>query len=216
MTVLVIVAHSDDQVLGPGGTIAKYASEGEKVYTFIASFGESSHPHFKKEIISKIRVDEAKKADKLLGGSGVFFIGARDGKLKEDRDIIKKEVRRAILKYKPKKIITHAEDDALPDHVLVNKVILEVYDELKNKKLLSSNIGIYSFGVWRFFKLTNRLSPKLFVDISDFFQKKLEVLEVFKSQKSSMILLKWSVYLKAIIAGLKHKSQFAEEFHKLR
>lgn len=214
MTVLVIVAHSDDQVLGPGGTIAKYSSEGEKVYTFIASFGELSHPHFKKEIISKIRVEEAEKADKLLGGAGVFFLGARDGKLKEDKELIKKQIKKQILKYKPSKIFTHAEDDALPDHVLINKVILEVYDELHKEEKI--NIDIYSFGVWRFFKLLNRLSPKLFVDISDFFQKKLEVLEVFKSQKSSMILLKWSVYLKAIVAGVKNKTQFAEEFYKIR
>jgi LmbE family N-acetylglucosaminyl deacetylase len=46
-TVLVIVAHNDDHIIGAGGTLAKYAQEGKKVRTIIMSYGESSHPHLK-------------------------------------------------------------------------------------------------------------------------------------------------------------------------
>lgn len=37
--ILVIVAHSDDQMLGPGGTLVKYAKEGKEIHTVIFSYG---------------------------------------------------------------------------------------------------------------------------------------------------------------------------------
>lgn len=214
MSILLFVAHSDDQVLGPGGTVAKYADEGQDVYTVIFSYGELSHPHFKKEIISQMRIEEAEKADKMLGGKGVRFLGASDGKILETADDLKEEVKKILLDKKPTKIFTHAEDEALPDHVSVNKIVLAAYDELHEEKNIS--IDIYSFGIWRFFKWKQRNDPKLFVDISKYFHTKLDVLHVFKSQVVAMLVLKWSVYVKAFIYGFQNGTQFAEVFYKIR
>lgn len=214
MNILLFVAHSDDQVLGPGGSMAKFADEGNNIYTYIFSYGELSHPHFKKEIITQMRVEEAEKADKLMGGKGVEFFGAGDGKINEKREELKLKVKKLILKHKPKKIFTHANDEALPDHVAVNKIVLEAYDELHKEKNISSDI--YTFGIWRFFKLKQRRNPRLFVDISDYFYKKLDILQVFKSQKVAMITLKWSVYVKAFVNGFQNGTQFAEVFYKVR
>jgi len=214
MNILLFVAHSDDQVLGPGGAMAKYAAEGKNIYTCIFSYGELSHPHFKKEIITKMRIEEAKKADKLLGGKGVEFLGANDGKIDKKHEELKLKVKKLILKHKPSKIFTHANDEALLDHVVVNKIVLEAYDELHKEKNISSDI--YTFGIWRFFKWKQRRNPKLFVDISDYFYKKLEILKVFKSQKVAMITLKWSVYVKAFTNGFYNGTQFAEVFYKVR
>lgn len=215
MSILVIVAHSDDQVLGPGGAVAKYAKDGEEVYTIIFSYGELSHPHFKKEIIGKVRVEEAEKADKLLGGKGVFFLGAGDGNIKEQWEELEKQIQTYILKYRPTKIFTHAEDEALPDHVFVNKITVGAYDQLRKRRKVTP-IDIYSFGIWRFFKWKRRNNPRLIVDISEHFHKKLEALDVFKSQKVAMLALKWSVYLKAFVNGFKKGTQFAEVFYKIR
>ena len=48
---LVVCAHPDDNILGAGGTIAKYSSEGKKVITVIASYGESGNPWLKENVI---------------------------------------------------------------------------------------------------------------------------------------------------------------------
>lgn len=42
MTILVIAAHPDDEVLGCGGTIARYAAEGHDVHIAILGEGISS------------------------------------------------------------------------------------------------------------------------------------------------------------------------------
>lgn len=215
-TILVVVAHSDDQVFGPGGTVAKYAEEGAKVYTIIFSWGELSHPHFKKEIITKMRVEESQKADKIIGGSGVFFLGAGDGKIKQAIESLrlKEKLKDFFLKYKPEKIFTHASDEALPDHVIVNKLVCEVYDEIYSNKKLKPEV--YSFGIWRFFRWKKRNSPKLVVDISKTFSKKLKALRIFKSQQLTMMSIGWSVYTRAFINGFKNQVQFAEVFNKIR
>ncbi|MDO8660733.1 MAG: PIG-L family deacetylase, partial [Candidatus Woesearchaeota archaeon] len=79
-TILTICAHNDDQIVGAGGTLAKYAAEGKRIRTVICSFGESSHPHLKREIIVERRVKESLRADKILGGSGVAYFGLAEGK----------------------------------------------------------------------------------------------------------------------------------------
>ena len=42
MNILIIVAHPDDEVLGMGGTIAKYASNGDKVSIVYLTTGITS------------------------------------------------------------------------------------------------------------------------------------------------------------------------------
>ena len=210
--ILVIVAHSDDQILGPGGTLKKYADKGDEVYTVIFSFGELSHPHFKKDVITQLRVEEAEKADRFMKGKGVTFLGLHEGKFEEE--FRPKQLEKILLAIKPSKIFTHAEDESHMDHVAVNKVVLELYDKLHKRKQLSSDI--YAFDIWRLFQTKKRVNPKLVVDISHTFSDKLKAINYFKSQKVAIIMLRWSIYLKAFIAGLKHNVRFAEVFDKLR
>ena len=56
--IFVFCAHSDDQIFGPGATLAKYASVGKGIYTVIFSYGRLSHPHFREEVIIETRVKE--------------------------------------------------------------------------------------------------------------------------------------------------------------
>ena len=210
--VLVIVAHSDDQMLGPGGTLKKYANEGKEVYTVIFSFGELSHPHFKRDVIQQLRVEEAEKADRFMKGKGVTFLGLNEGKFEEE--FRPKQLEQILLAIKPHKIFTHAQDESHPDHVAVNKVVLELYDKLHEQKKLTCDI--YTFDIWRLFQTKKRISPKLVVDISDTFGDKLKAINYFKSQKVALIMLKWSIYVKAFIAGLRHNMRFGEVFDKIR
>lgn len=214
--IFVIVAHSDDQILGPGGTIAKYSAEGKNVFTIILSYGVLSNPHIKKEIVKEMRINEANEADRIVGGKGVQFFDLKEGKFNKEfyEKNINNILSNLILKYKPEKIITHASDDSHSDHKAVNKLILEIYDNLNKTKKFKTEI--YTFGIWRFFKSKNRLTPRLVVDINDTFDTKISALKVFKSQLNSMILLSWSVYFKAFWSGFKHNIGLAEEFNKIR
>ncbi len=73
--ILVICAHSDDQIIGPGGTLSKYIKEGKNVFTIICTYGEKANPWLKEHIAIKTRVREAETANKLIGGKEVIFLG---------------------------------------------------------------------------------------------------------------------------------------------
>ena len=117
-SVFVICAHSDDQILGPGGTLAKYAKEGKEIFTIIFSYGETSHFWLKKKVSAEIRVKEAQNADKVIGGSGVVFFGLKEGKFFE-------EVKNKDIKDKVKKLLKEKKSSrkkrALRKSVLLNK-----------------------------------------------------------------------------------------------
>ena len=210
--VFVICAHSDDQIFGPGGTVAKYAKEGKKVYTIIFSYGIGSHPWIKSEYTIKTRVKEALDVDKLLGGSGVFFLGLDENKFEsqfKSRKMYPK-LKRLILDKKPSRIFTHSVDDPHPDHRALNKCVIETLDKMKYK------CEVYMFDVWTIFNFKKRDYPSIVVDITDTFKLKVKALKMFKSQKASLVSLMWSVYLKAFFNGRKIKTKFAESFYRIR
>ncbi len=72
-TVLVLGAHSDDFVIGAGGTIANYVNEGKRVISISFSYGEMSHPWLKEEAVQDMRTEEAFEASKVLKCQTIFF-----------------------------------------------------------------------------------------------------------------------------------------------
>ena len=211
-TALVICAHSDDQVFGAGGTIARYAREGKTVKTIIFSYGEQSHPWLDRKVVVQTRTKEAFDADKVLGGHGVLFYGLLEGKFAEEAKE-KKTVQKLIQllhKLKPQKIFTHSEDDPHPDHKATAALVLEAFDKAKIQG------EVYTFDVWSPVKVKERHHPKYIVPIKDTFKIKLKALRCFSSQWAAMIMLLWSVYARALINGLQHGHLLAEKFHKVR
>lgn len=74
MNVLIIAPHCDDEVLGCGGTMAKLAANGHKVFVAIVTNGHLGAPElFSKEGTQKVRA-EALEAHKLLGVAETFFM----------------------------------------------------------------------------------------------------------------------------------------------
>ncbi len=77
-----ITAHPDDETFGMGGTIAKYISEGCKVFVVCATKGEAGEadPALLKqyESMAALREAEMRCAMKELGVQEVFFLGYRD------------------------------------------------------------------------------------------------------------------------------------------
>jgi LmbE family N-acetylglucosaminyl deacetylase len=211
-SVLVLCAHSDDQIFGVGGSLAKYAEEGKSVITIIFSYGEKSHPWLKRKVTIKMRVKESQEAAKIIGVEKTMFLGIYEGRFPQE--IEEKEIHdriyRLIKKYRPIKIFTHAGDDPHPDHSAVNKFVLELCNEVDYKG------DVYSYDVWNPLKIKERNLPTMYVDISKTFRKKIKALRCFESQWLSLVLLLWSVYWRAIRNGLKARTRFAEVFYKVR
>jgi len=210
-TILAIGAHNDDHIIGAGGTLIKYAKEGKRFKTIIFSYGEVSHPHLKPEVIVAKRIKEAGESDKMMGGSGITYLGAYDRTFDDDIRLlgIKKKIKDIIKKEKPSKVFTHAPDDAHPNHRAAHKAVMDAVAELEEKP------EVYSFEVWNFIAMKNRNKPKLVVDVSDTHKKKIDSFKAHESQQATIRFLLWKVYLRDYLNGLNNRCRFAEVFIRL-
>lgn len=212
-TVLVFCAHNDDQIIGVGGTLAKYVKEGIDVITVIFSYGELSLIYLKREIAVKTRVKESKSSDKIFGLTKTYYLGLKEGKFKKefnDRKL-KKNIKSLISENNPSKIFIHSSDDPHPDHRAVHEIIMSVLGTMGYKG------SIYSYDVWNLVNIAKRNHPKLVVDITKTFRQKVEAFKAHKSQKFAAILpLLWSVYFRARLNGILYHTKYAEVFYKLK
>jgi len=216
--IIVFCAHNDDNLLGVGGTIAKYSREGIKTITVIFSYGESSNPWLKKKVTKEIRKRECEEANKIIKGGEIIYLGLKDGKLKQEiknkNPRVKKKIEQTIKKFKPVKIFTHSPKDPHPDHKAVTDVLVEVLDELKKKE--KRKYDVYTYRVWNPTSTSHSKFPKLVVDISNDFNTKLNALKCHRSQRITMFSLLWNIIRRDLFNGLKNKYTFAEVFYKIR
>ncbi|MBI2582105.1 PIG-L family deacetylase [Candidatus Woesearchaeota archaeon] len=208
--IIVFSAHSDDFVIGAGGTIANYSYAGKKVLAIVFSYGELSHPWLKQKVVQKMRYKETEEASKLLKCKATFF-DLREGKFMEDYQAknLKIELLKIIEKQKPTKIFTHSHEDPHPDHRAVHEMTLDVYNELKQKPEL------YMYSIWNPVSFKTHY-PSLYVNISKTFSLKLKALWKFKSQKVHVLYPFILLMYKSIKDGFKMRTTFGEHFFRIK
>lgn len=204
MTTLVCVAHPDDEVIGAGGTIAKLAKT-EDVYVVVFSKGDEWPFWRDKKIVVEERREEIKKASDILHVKKVFYLNLQDTRIGDGWSREKeKELHSIFVKCKPTKVFTHTKRDYHIDHADVNKL---VNAELSKHKDIQKFYFEVSF--WSTF-MTG--APKIIFDISDTYSLKISALEVFKSQKFFIRMLKPLIVLKSYYYGKKNRCSYAEYF----
>lgn len=211
-TIFVFGAHSDDFVIGAGGTIAKYASEGKKVVSIIFSYGVKSHPWLKPEFVQKMRTKEAFKAGEIMRSKVIFF-DLEELKFYDDykNKNLELELVKLLERYKPAKIFTHSAEDPHPDHKDANKITFELLDKVKPN--LTPEVYIYS--VWNPVSF-NTTYPSLYVDITKTLSEKINALKAFRSQKVQIVYPFFLLLFRAIKEGIKIRKLFGEKFFRVR
>jgi LmbE family N-acetylglucosaminyl deacetylase len=131
---MAVLAHPDDESLGAGGTLAKYASEGVDVFLLTATRGDAGryHGHRPGEAehpgplaLANIREAELRAAASVLGVREVFLLDYRDQHLDTANP---REAIAAIVGYvrrvRPDVVVTFGPDGAYghPDHVAISQL----------------------------------------------------------------------------------------------
>jgi len=189
MNILLVFAHPDDEVLGCGATIAKFAMRGAKVSTLILSDGVTSRYNiqnqststFHKEI--KNRQTEMEKANKLIGVKAVFAESLPDNSFDSVPllDIVKK-IENIKQKTKPQIIFTHHFGDMNIDHQITYQAVLTATRPMQSetvKEIYSCEIP--SSTEWNF-ELNKQFVPNVFFDVSKTINKKIRALAEYKSE----------------------------------
>lgn len=207
-TIVVFSAHSDDFVIGAGGTIAEYTKEGKRVICFIMSYGEKGLPWLKEKVARKIRAEETFEAGKLLKCKPKFF-NLVEGKFLKNCENVKNKISRIIDKEEPSKIFTHSNEDPHPDHKATHQITMDIYEKLQKKP------EIYVYSVWNPVSFKTQ-HPSLYIDISKTFTKKLKALRAFKSQKIHVAYPFFLLLYRSIKDGIKMRKRFGEHFFRIK
>jgi LmbE family N-acetylglucosaminyl deacetylase len=126
---LVSFAHPDDESMGMGGTLAKYAAQGVETYCLCATRGERGwfgpeEQNPGPERLGQLRTQELESAVRELSMAGLEFLGYIDGEVDQadPQEIIGKIVLhiRSIL---PQVVVTFPPDGNYghPDHIAIGQ-----------------------------------------------------------------------------------------------
>ena len=186
-SILVIAAHPDDEVLGCGGTIAKFSNFGHEVNVAFLSDGEKSRNLLSKKIEDKkisIRKTSAIKASKILRINKPTFLTYPDNQL----DIIPllkviQSIEKLIKKYKPGIVFTHHGGDLNIDHVIANKAVITAC----RPEYTSSVNKIFFFEVpssteWNFNHNIESFRPNWFENIDEYLKLKMQALDCYNDE----------------------------------
>jgi N-acetyl-1-D-myo-inositol-2-amino-2-deoxy-alpha-D-glucopyranoside deacetylase/mycothiol S-conjugate amidase len=145
-TLLFVGAHPDDETFGIGGTLARYAASGVKVYYACATRGEAgtADPESMKGFnsVGEMRWAELQCAARVLGLAGVFHLGYRDSGMAGTSDNMNPDsftaatleqasakIVRLIRELKPEVVITHDPIGGYrhPDHIAANRATVAAF-----------------------------------------------------------------------------------------
>jgi LmbE family N-acetylglucosaminyl deacetylase len=130
LRLMAILAHPDDESLGVGGTLARYAAESVDVHLVTATRGErgrffSDQPRPSDEAVGRVREGELRAAATVLGIRDVQLLGYRDLELDQasPSDVIALLVKH-IRRIRPQVVVTFDPFGAYghPDHIAISQL----------------------------------------------------------------------------------------------
>jgi len=127
VSLLAVFAHPDDESLGTGGVLAKYAAEGVEVSLVCATRGEAGEVAdsslVQEQTLSSVRETELRCACQILGIRNLRFLDYVDGQLaRVDPHEAEGKLVRVIRELRPQVMLTFGPDGIYghPDHVAVS------------------------------------------------------------------------------------------------
>jgi LmbE family N-acetylglucosaminyl deacetylase len=177
--VLVVAAHTDDEALGCGGTIARHVAEGDNVYSVFMADGVSSRTSTDQANFER-RMQSAENAKVILGVKENFYLDLPDNRMDSLPliDIVQK-LECIIDRLKPDIVYTHHQGDLNIDHRITNQAVMTACRPQPG----SSVREIYAFEVMSSTEWGTPTAapflPNYFVDISKHLNVKNDALAAY-------------------------------------
>ena len=129
LRLLGVMAHPDDESLGFGGSLAKYAAEGVETFLVTATRGEAGRfgaagKGLDPAEVGRVREAELRAAARVLGVSEVSILGYPDGGVdRVEPAIAIAEIVSHIRRIRPDVVVTFGPEGAYghPDHIAISQ-----------------------------------------------------------------------------------------------
>jgi len=219
---LVIAAHPDDELLGCGGSIAKYINNGVLVKVLLLGEGSTARyddPSCKEaKAAIALRNSRAVKALGVIGVTDFEFYNLPCGRFDQIPIIeINKIIESVIRQFNPDTVFTHSEGDSNNDHKIVYRASIvatrpcgeNIVNRLFCYEVLSSSEWSY----------TSAFLPNYFISLKESqLRAKWSALECYETEMREFPFPRsWEgVKNLAVKRGMQAGIEFAEAFQLVR
>lgn len=187
MSVLVISAHPDDEVLGCGGAIARMAREDEDIYIAIIGEGMTSR-YSDRESANQNLLNglhsHSRKVAEFLGAKDLFMFNLPDNSFDTVPllDVVK-VIETLVEKLQPHSVYTQHGGDLNIDHVITYRATLTATRPMAGTPVKR----VYAYEVpssteWAFSQFAPVFQPNVFVDIGTTLDIKIQAMQMYESE----------------------------------
>ena len=180
LDILVLAAHPDDAELSCSGTILKHLAAGKKVGLVDLTRGELGSRGS-----ADLRDEEAAESARIMGLTVRENLRMRDGFFAND-EAHQLQIIQVLRKYQPEIVLCNALHDRHPDHAKGSELAVTSCFLSGLSKIITELDG-HSQEAWRprlvlQYIQDNYIKPDVIVDVTDFWDTKMESIYAFKSQ----------------------------------
>ena len=212
--ILIIAVHPDDETLGCGGTLLKHKANGDEIHWLICTDIDKNNNYYDR------RQDEIKKVSKLYNFDSVNNLELKTMQVDEYNmsELISK-ISKVVNEVKPNIIYLPFKGDVHSDH---RKIFEASYSCTKSFRypFIKKLYMIETLSETEFAPSTKEDSfvPNVFIDISDFMDKKIEIMEIFESEVAEHPFPRSVRNIKALgtLRGATTGCEYAESFMLLK
>lgn len=180
MKVMVISPHPDDETLGAGGTLLKFKEKGHKLYWLNVTNVKVEYGY------SEERVKERNKEIEYVISSYAFdgFWNMElepAGVDKYDISFLISKFKKVFDEVKPELLLLPYRYDIHSDHRIIFDIVYSCAKSFRIpylKTVLSMEILSETDQALN----ENRFAPNIFIDISEYIDKKIEIMKIYKSE----------------------------------
>lgn len=212
--ILVVAPHPDDETLGCGGTLLRHKDQGEQIYWMVMTNIHVEHGWDKNKVESRQR--EIEEVAAMYGMEHVYNLGFPTTTL--DRipynEMIDK-VSKVVKEVKPTVVYVPNQKDIHSDHAMTFNVTLSCCKDFRApfiKRILMYEV----LSETDFAPEINELGfrPNVFVDVSKFMEKKLEIFQIYASEVMAAPLPRSLETLRSLAQyrGSRISKNYAEAF----
>jgi len=212
--VLVIAVHPDDETLGAGATLLKHQAKGDEIHWLICTDIESSHSY------AQQREKEIEKVEKLYNFNSTTKLNLKTMQVDEySMSELVTKISEVITTIKPSIIYLPFHGDVHSDH---RKIFEAAYSCTKSFRypFIKKIYMMETLSETEFAPTTpgNSFEPNVFVDISQYLERKLTIMQVFESEIAEHPFPRSLQNIKALatLRGATAGCEYAESFMLLK
>jgi LmbE family N-acetylglucosaminyl deacetylase len=179
---VVIGAHPDDELLGPGGTLARHVLAGDEVHAVVVADGAGSR--YPAQLVSVLE-KQARRAAEVIGFASLQFLELPDQRLDTVPLIeLTQRLESVLDDLRPGTVYTHFPEDVNTDHQLVARCAWTACRPYGRRRQVR-RFAVFetpSSTEWAWPRPATELRPNMFVDVTDTLETKVAAMECYETE----------------------------------